>query len=259
LENGEIHCQLNEILSMVRSLAFSPDSHFLLAGSIDAINELILWDVQSCKLVRRFELKDGEDATGFVFSSDGKWVATGSVWCQRTILWDVGSGREIQRFTHEDITTTFPIMDVALSQDNRPILAPGPNSLELWDIEAGMIIRRYSGQTGLVMSVDISPDGKLVLASSNNGEVILWDFSTGEELYRLSAHSTPVLSAKFSPDSKYVYSISTDGLLTKWTVPTFRTAPELLDWIQANRYVRELTCAEKLQYRVEPLCEQENP
>jgi len=89
--------------------------------------------------------------------------------------------------------------------------------------------------------------------------VILWDFSTGEELYRLPAHTQPVLSAQFSPDSKYVYSISTDGLLMQWKIPTFKTMPETLDWINTNRYVRPLTCDERLHYRVEPLCDQESP
>jgi hypothetical protein len=32
---------------------------------------------------------------------------------------------------------------------------------------------------------------------------------------------------------------------------------ELRDWIHANRYIRGLTCEEREQYRVEPLCELE--
>jgi hypothetical protein len=31
---------------------------------------------------------------------------------------------------------------------------------------------------------------------------------------------------------------------------------ELLDWVAANRYVRELTCDERELYRIEPLCEE---
>ena len=30
---------------------------------------------------------------------------------------------------------------------------------------------------------------------------------------------------------------------------------ELLDWIQTNRYVRQLTCEERAQYGIEMLCE----
>jgi hypothetical protein len=31
---------------------------------------------------------------------------------------------------------------------------------------------------------------------------------------------------------------------------------ELLDWVAANRYVRELTCDERELYQIEPLCEE---
>jgi hypothetical protein len=30
----------------------------------------------------------------------------------------------------------------------------------------------------------------------------------------------------------------------------------LLSWIAANRYVPELTCQQRVQYRIEPLCEE---
>ena len=33
------------------------------------------------------------------------------------------------------------------------------------------------------------------------------------------------------------------------------TLSELLEWIPANRYVREFTCDEHVQYRIKPLCE----
>jgi WD40 repeat protein/transcriptional regulator with XRE-family HTH domain len=264
LDSGEIACHLESYQAILRSLAFSPDSHFLLAGSQatgDQVGgqELILWDVLSCQLVRRFEMNENEDVTGIAFSSDGKWAATGTAYNKRIILWEVSTGREIRRFSYQDYQYFFPIFDVVFGPGDRTILAPGPDGLYLWDVQTGERIRRFYGHTAYVWSVDISPDGKYVLSSSDNGEVFLWDFSTGELLYRLPAHTQPVISARFSPDGKFAYSISTDGVLTKWKVPVQQTLPELLDWIQANRFVRPLTCEEKDRYRVEPLCQRVNP
>jgi hypothetical protein len=31
---------------------------------------------------------------------------------------------------------------------------------------------------------------------------------------------------------------------------------ELREWVESNRYVRDLTCQEREQYRVEPLCDE---
>jgi WD40 repeat protein len=265
LESGTIRCHLGiEYKVIVRSLAFSPDSHSLLAGSQSTVNqaggqELILWDVPSCSLVRRFEMNENEDVTGIAFSSDGKWVATGTAYNKRIILWDVSTGREIRRFSYQDYQYFFPIFDLAFGPEDRTILAPGPDGLYLWDVQTGERIRRYYGHTAYVWSVDISSDGKYILSSSDSGEVFLWDFSTSDLLYRLPAHIQPVISAQFSPDGKFAYSISTDGVLTKWKIPVQQTLPELLNWINANRYLRPLSCEERLRYRVDPLCQQGNP
>ena len=262
LANGELACNLEGYRAVVRSVAFSPNSRLLLASSEalnpDEKNDLILWDVQTCQLVRRFDLNENEDVAGIAFNSEGSLAVTGSAFNKSTILWDVNTGREIRRFVIPINSGFIPIFDVAFGPDERTIVAPGPGPIYLWDVETGKIIRRYTGHTALVWSLDLSPDGKYILSGSNNGEVILWDFSTGEELYRLNAHTQPVLSVTFSPDGKYAYAVSTDGILSKWKI-SVQSLPELKDWIQANRYVRELTCEERQRYRVEPLCEQGNP
>jgi WD40 repeat protein/DNA-binding SARP family transcriptional activator len=262
LASGELACRFEGYRAVVRSVAFSPDSRFLLASSEalrpGEINDLILWDVQTCQLVHRFDLNENEDVAGIAFSSDGSLAVTGSAFNKSIILWDVNTGLEIRRFVIPINSGFIPIFDVAFGPNDRTILAPGPGPIYLWDVETGEIIRRYSGHTAFVWSLDISLDGKYILSGSNNGEVILWDFSTGEELYRLNAHTQPVLSVAFSPDGKYAYAVSTDGLLSKWKI-SVQSLPELLDWIQANRYVRSLTCEERQRYRVEPLCEQGTP
>jgi len=267
LESSEEPCHLEgEYQRLVRSVAISPDSRFLLAGSQAAGDtygegdqDLILWDIQTCQLVRRFEMNENEDVTGIAFSSDGRWAATGTAYNKRIILWDVSTGREIRRFALPNTTFFSPMLDVAFGPEDRTILASVAGDLYLWGVETGALLSRFSGHSTIVYSVDISSDGKYVLSGSDNGEVFLWDFSTSELLYRLPAHTQPVMSVKFSPDGKYAYSISTDGLLTQWKIPVQQTLPELLEWIQANRYVRPLTCEERQQYRVEPLCDQESP
>ncbi len=69
----------------------------------------------------------------------------------------------------------------------------------------------------------------------------------------MDAHRQGLFGVAFSPDSKTAFSASTDGMLVEWHIGE-KSLPELLDWIKANRYVRELTCDERTQYRVEPLC-----
>ena len=57
----------------------------------------------------------------------------------------------------------------------------------------------------------------------------------------------------FGPDGQSAYSVAADGVIERQIGDL--PLDELLDWIDANRYVHELTCAERAQYRVEPLCD----
>ncbi len=267
LDSGKDICHLEgNYRATVRGLAISPDGQSLLAGSqstgekvSDPTQELILWDIPSCKLIRQFEMSEKEDVTGVAFNSDGSLAATGTAYSKRVILWDVKTGRELKRFELPKYSGFTPIFDVAFGPDDRTLLAPGLGTIYLWDIDSATIIRQFKGSTDLVWSVDISPDYRYVLSGSNNGEVILWDYATGEEVYQLPAHSLPVMSVQFSLDGKYAYSISTDGLLSQWKIPGQQSLAELTDWAYANRYIRDLTCEERQRYRVEPLCEGGNP
>ena len=123
-----------------------------------------------------------------------------------------------------------------------------------WDIETGDIIRRYLGHDDMVWSLDVSPDGRHILSGGKDQTVILWDFETGEELRRFSGHTELVLGLVFSPDGQTVFSVSLDGALIEWQIAALSLG-ELIEWTHANRYVRDLTCDERVQYRVEPPCD----
>ena len=62
------------------------------------------------------------------------------------------------------------------------------DSLCLWDVETGKIIRRYTGLSSVIWSYDISSDGKYILAGSdNNDSHLLGSLTPGQELYSLTA------------------------------------------------------------------------
>ncbi|WP_197440590.1 c-type cytochrome domain-containing protein [Polystyrenella longa] len=66
-----------------------------------------------------------------------------------------------------------------------------------------------------VLSIDISPDGKLLVAGggdpSRTGELIIYNLETGEILQNIeNAHSDTVLTVKFSRDGQYILSGAAD-------------------------------------------------
>jgi WD40 repeat protein len=123
-----------------------------------------------------------------------------------------------------------------------------------WDRETGSEINRFTGHDGGVWSVTLSPDEKQIASSDDTGTIILWDLENGTELRRHNAHNALSFQVAFSPDGATVYSVSADETLAAWQVGDL-SLPALLSWIENNRYVRELTCEERAQYDIEPLCD----
>jgi len=95
-----------------------------------------------------------------------------------------------------------------------------------------------------------------MISSSEDGAVILWNFETGEELRRFGGHAAWATDVVFSPDGQIAFSASLDGTLIQWQIAD-QPLDELIEWVYANRYIRDLTCDERGQYRVEPPCNAE--
>jgi DNA-binding XRE family transcriptional regulator len=111
----------------------------------------------------------------------------------------------------------------------------------LWDLKAGVELRRLQGHTDWVNGVAFSPDtpasrgtgGKMALSASADGTLILWDISaalhgpaspgntsvaTGAIIRRFEGHTAGVTSVAFSPDGKTALSGSADKSLILWDV-----------------------------------------
>ena len=123
-----------------------------------------------------------------------------------------------------------------------------------WDRESGSEINHFTWHDGGVWSVTLSPDEKQIASSDDTGTIIQWDLETGTELRRHNTHNALSFQAAFSPDGGTIYSVSTDETLAAWHVGGL-SLPALMSWIEGNRYVRELTCEERAQYDIEPLCD----
>jgi WD40 repeat protein len=248
LDSGELLCDLKGFTENGRAVAFSPDSAYLLAGSQvyeGIIGHLILYDVHTCDIERRFETD--EEVSSIQFSRDGTRAITGSSFLGRVILWDVATGKEIKRFSYAD---TGLMLGAAFGPEDTTVLSTASGEIYLWDVETAKLMHSYTGINATPWTVAISPDDKYVLSGSVDGDVILWDFSTREQLDKLNIKNV-VFSIAFSPDSKTAYAGSMLGKLIEWPI-NVKSTDDLLDWIKENRYVREFTEAEKIQYNVEP-------
>jgi WD40 repeat protein/serine/threonine protein kinase len=234
----------------VWALAFSPDGTRAVSGGRD--NTLIIWDLETGEQLQRL-FGHTFHITGLDFSPDGSHIIS-SAFDNVLILWDAETGEAIRRFEgHLDW-----IRSVVFSPDGKTVLSSSAdNALILWDVATGKRLRQYEGHTAQVYSVAFSPTGQYAVSGSADADVILWDVASGAVLRRFTGHTDDVRSVAFSPDERYVLSGSGDGTVRMWQISL--SLDDLTAWIQANRYIRDLTCAERERYNAAPLCPTPTP
>jgi WD40 repeat protein/uncharacterized caspase-like protein len=177
------------------SLVFSADGKYLLAGGSEGVLEL--FDVAAAKKIRSFT---GHSiiVTSVALSADGKYALSGG-WDNTMRLWDLEGGGEIKRFS-----SGARVESVAISADAKRVLSGHSGTVRLWDVASGKELKSFSGNAKEVKAVAFSPDGKLALSASANGDFKLWDTASATEVRTLAAGGEGIEAAAFSADGRYV-------------------------------------------------------
>ena len=167
-----------------RSAAFTSDGARLLVGTstLDGLGGLSLWDVATGDELLNFPIH--ELVSGILVRPDNKRVITTHNYSDHLIEWDIdpnspGFGNEIRRI--ENRGTIFETAWV-----------PGAASfidteLTEWDYETGKPIRQLNADIGGAWAIEVSPDGRYVLAGFEPGRIILWDLSEREATLAIHA------------------------------------------------------------------------
>lgn len=77
----------------------------------------------------------------------------------------------------------------------------------------------FADQFGIVFAVAYSPDGSLVAAGTDKGDIRLWRTSDGRLVHSYTGHTRTVKSVCFSPDGTLLASAGEDGTVRLWNVP----------------------------------------
>ncbi len=250
ISSGEILEQFAGHSDEVWTVAYSADGTLIASGGRD--NTAILWNVESGEQVNRL-FGHGFRITGADFSPDNLNLITSS-WDNTLIMWDVLTGEQISQFEgHTDW-----IYGVKYSPDGTTVAsASADGTVILWDVAFTARLRTYEGHGTQVYDVAYSPDGQFLLSGAADNQVILWALDAGEEIQRFSGHTDAVRSVAFAPDATIFMSASADSSIKLWLVRL--TLDDLREWVSNNRFTRELTCAERERFGVEPLCPAPTP
>jgi general transcriptional corepressor TUP1 len=198
--------------SYVRSVCFSPDSKYLVAGAED--KTIKLWDIKG-KRLRHSLHGHSKDIYSVDYSADGQYVVSGSG-DKRAKLWDVNTGTCVRTFGDED-GPRDGVTSVAVSRDSRYIAAGSLDRVVRCPALFRAVPPRARGAT------DIGEGGAPHAARHTHTRKHthahthrLWELKTGKLLEKFDGHNDSVYSVSFSPDAKLLASGSLDKTLKLW-------------------------------------------
>jgi hypothetical protein len=227
----ELHC-LTGHKGAIRVVAFSPDGHRILSGSLDTV--IRLWDVETGKEERAFEAKTGP-VVGAGFSADGSKVLSAAGpdpgqekkqnWAVRR--WDIASGAGEGMDMSEESSATQSVIFALFPDGQRAVHVREGNAagmqvgcwLKVLNLEDAKKTTQVFVQTKAVPVVMVvAADGQKALSGGGEGRegaLWLWDLKAGKAS-PFASPGTGVRSLALSADGRRALSGGADGLIRLW-------------------------------------------
>jgi WD40 repeat protein len=195
---------LEGVSGPVGSLTFSADGRRAL-GVLGST--VLLWDVDTGKVLHRFALHGNREVRAVALCPDGRHALSAGA-DNLLHLWDVETGAVVRDFEGH----TSPVMCLALSTDGHRALSAAERTepingkpicaIRVWDVDTGKELRRFEGHAKPVHSISLSADGRRALSWSDD-HLWLWDTDSGKEVQHLAemnGQATTVTAALLCPD-----------------------------------------------------------
>jgi WD40 repeat protein len=229
-------------LRTVSSLAYVPDDHTVVAGSIDGF--LRVWNLTTLSLLDTIQTSPAPelDLQSRAIQSPKFWkhlvavTRQGGFMVTSTLdgelkVWDRRAKSNVYRLqTRSD---DRPVEDsdddwfylgrqdhevtaLALSPDDRYVLSGASDgTVKIWHMQRIPGAKREGGHTQWVNTVVFSPGDAGVISGSDDGWLKRWDLHSGTELQSVRAHEGWVLGMAFTPDGRLM-TASADTTLKLW-------------------------------------------
>lgn len=203
----------------VNSVAFSPDGQMIASGADDDL--VIVWDANTGVELRRTAFHS--DAVNSVaFSPDGRYLLSGSN-DGTAILTLAATGELIRVLAGISTDTTqatydFLVVKFDPTNSNRAVSAGSDNSIRLWNLESGQLLRTIEAHDDTITDLAYGPAGRTVFSSSADRSVVQWNLSNGSRLLTLEGHGSLVTSLDTNQTGLRVLSSSFDGTVRLWDI-----------------------------------------
>jgi WD40 repeat protein len=204
-------------ISIVESLAISPDGKLLASGSFQ---EIRIWDAATGAEVKRI---DGfaDRVVALTFSPDNKLLATagGAATEDGEVkIFDVATGKQLLDIKGAHSDTAF---GVSFSPDGKMLASCGADKfVKIFEVPSGKPVKSFEGHTHHVMDVAWKNDGKFLASAGADNAIKVWDFEKGEQSRTIAGHTKQISRLQFVGVTPQFITCSGDKSMRIWNVDT---------------------------------------
>ncbi len=203
-------------ISLVESLAYSPDGKTIASGSFQ---EVTLWDAASGAVKQKLT-GFSERVVALAYSKDGKYLATGGgapTEDGEIKLFEGATGKLVVDIKNGHSDTVF---GVCFSPDGTKLATCGADKfVKTFEVPSGKFIKAFEGHTHHVLGVGWKNDGKMLASGGADNVVKIWDFEKGEQVRTINnAHTKQVTMLVFVGTTTQFATCSGDKQVRFWNV-----------------------------------------
>jgi WD40 repeat protein len=196
----------------VTGLSISPDGTRLATASAGGVSlrELANGDLLTA-------VGEGVSAGDVAFSPDGSTVAFVHADGGTAEVWDLARRARIARLPVRGESGSYAI---AFSPDGESV-ATGPLAdpyVRVWDVDTGDLIRKLDQGSAGALTLDFSPDGRILAVSGFEPVASLWDVESGARIGPTLTAGSRRAMIDLSPDGRRLLLTHADGRGAVWDV-----------------------------------------
>ncbi len=209
--------------AVLRSLAYSPDAHWIAGGSDNA--SIRLWDAANQQLRATLtHYQQPDSVTALAFAPDSKTLAAASATGMAVWLWDVAHQEPVLLIpdaldgcTIEALA--FHPLGGLLAVGGIDWLATGGSdgAVSVWDVAERCEVATFPGGT---MSIAFHPSGRYLASTSLVKSICVWDVEGRQLMTEWTAGEENVTCLAYSPDGRWLASGGEDQTLRLWDAAT---------------------------------------